>query len=163
VQLRGRHGTVHAATAKKIADVCVGLEQHCRREQDVVDPDDAFLVELDVVDEGRSAMEREVQRVVQVVIQVRAGADDEIHQPAFHQFNDAAAEARRRERAGDRQPDRGVVLRQKHLVRENPAGLTQPGCVEGLKPFVDQVPDVGAAARPVVPNGFSGQVVRFAW
>ena len=49
-------------------------------------------------------MEREVQRVVQVVIEVRAGADHEVDEAAVHQLDDAAAEARGRERAGDRRP-----------------------------------------------------------
>ena len=40
-------------------------------EQHVVDADDAFLVELDVVEERRAATQREVQRVVEVVIEIR--------------------------------------------------------------------------------------------
>ena len=162
VKLRGGDGAVDAAAHEEVADIGVGLEQHRCGKEDVVNADDAFLVELDVVDERRSAVQREIQRVVQVVVQVRAGADDEIHQPALHEFHEAAAEARRGEGAGDRQPDRRVVLRQEHLVREDPAGFTQPGGVEGLKALVDQLPDVGAAPRPVVANGFSGQVAFLA-
>ena len=77
----------------EIADVGVGLEQHRRRKQHVVDADDALLVELDVVEERRAAVEREVQRVVQVVIEVRAGADQEVDEAAVHELDDAAAEA----------------------------------------------------------------------
>ena len=49
-------------------------------------------------------MQREVQRVVQVVVQVGAGADDEVDQAALHQLDDAAAEAGRGHRAGDVRP-----------------------------------------------------------
>jgi hypothetical protein len=52
-----------------------------RGKQHVVDADDAFFVQLDVVHEGRAAVQREVQRVVQVVIEVGAGADDEVDSP----------------------------------------------------------------------------------
>ena len=97
-------------------------------------------------------MQREVQRVVQIVIEVGAGADDEVDQPALHQLHDAAAEPGRRHRAGDRQRNRRVVLGQQHLVGEDAAGFAEPCGVERLKSFVDEVPDVGAAARPVVAD-----------
>ena len=155
MQIGGRDRPVHARPDEEVADVGVGLEQHRRREQHVVDADHAFFVELDVVDERRAAMQREVQRVVQVVIEVGAGADDEVDQPALHQLDDAAAEAGRRHRAGDRQRDRRVVLGQQHLVREDAAGLAEPRGIERLKALVDEVPDVGAAARPVVADGFA--------
>jgi len=47
------------------------------------------------------------------------------------------------------------VLRQEHLVREDPTGLAEPGGVEGLEALVDQMPDVGAATRPVIANRFA--------
>ena len=40
---------VQAGADDEVADVGVGLEQHRGREQDVVNADDAFLVQLDVV------------------------------------------------------------------------------------------------------------------
>ena len=70
--------------------------------------------------------------------------------PRSIKLDDAAAEAGRRQRAGDRQPDRGVVRRVEHLVGEDVAGLRQAPGVERLKAAVDELPDVGAAARPVV-------------
>src|SRR6185503_3338670 len=73
---------------------------------------------------------------------------------------DAAAEACRRHRAGDGERDRGVVLGQQHLVREDAAGLAEAGGIERLEPFVDEMPDVGAAARTVVADGLSTQVLR---
>ena len=165
MQLGRRHRAVHARPHQEVADVGVGLEQHRRGKQHVVDPDDAVLVQLDVVDERRAAVQREVQRVVQIVIEIGAGADDEVDEPALHQLDDAAAKSGRRQRAGDRQPDRRVVLGQQHLVGEDAAGLAEPGGVERLKALVDELPDVGAAARPVVPDGLAGQVVGagFFW
>ena len=100
-------------------------------------------------------MEREVQRVVEVVIEVRAGADDEVDQAAVHHLDDAAAEAGGRQRAGDGQTDRRVVFRRQHLVGEDVAGLRQAAGVERLEAVVDEVPDLGAAARPVVLDWLS--------
>ena len=56
--------------------------------------------------------------------------------------------------------DRRVVLRQQHLVGEDAARLAQPRGVERLKALVDQMPDVGAAARAVVADRLAGQVIR---
>jgi hypothetical protein len=58
VELGGRHRALELRADQEVADVGVGLEQDGRREQDVVDPDDALLVELDVVEERRAAVER---------------------------------------------------------------------------------------------------------
>ena len=146
MELRGRDRPVEPRADEEVADVGVGFEQHRRRKQHVVDPDDALLVQLDVVEERRAAVQREVQRVVQVVIEVRAGADDEVDQAALHHLDDAAAEAGRRQRAGDRQADRRVVLGRQHLVGEDLARLRQPAGVERLEPVVDQLADLGAAA-----------------
>ena len=119
VELRGRHRLVQARTDDEVPEVGVGFKQDGRRKQHVVDADDAVLVQLDVVDERRSAVQREVQRVVQIVVEVRPGRDDEVHEPAVHQLDDAAAQPRRRHRAGNRQPDRGFVLRREHSVGED--------------------------------------------
>ena len=48
--------------------------------------------------------------------------------------------------------DGRVVLRQQHLVREDVTGLGQAAGVERLKPLVYQLPDLGAATRPVVAD-----------
>ena len=92
-------------------------------------------------------MQREIQRMVQVVIQVRAGADDEVHQPAIHHLDDAAADAGRRHGAGNRQPDGRVFLGIEHFFGENPARLRQARGVERLKPLIDEVADFLAALR----------------
>ena len=116
----------------------VGVEQHLRRKEHVVDADHALLVQHAIVEKRRAAVEREVQRVVEIVIEIRAGADDEVHQPALHQLDDAAAKACGRQRAGDRQADGRVVRRRQHLVGEDAARLAEPGGVEGLEPLVYQ-------------------------
>jgi hypothetical protein len=119
VQLGRRDRARELRADEKVADVGVGLEQDGRWKQDVVNADDPLFVQLDVVEERRSAMEAEVQRVVEIVIQVRAGADDEVDEAAVHELDHAAAEPRRRERAGDGQPDCRVVVGQQHLLGED--------------------------------------------
>ena len=98
-------------------------------------------------------------------MEVGARAEDDVHETALHQRDNAAPQTRRRQRSGDREPDRRVVLRQQHLVGEDATGLAEARGVECLEAFVDEVRDVGAAARPVVPDGLTAQVVRsgFFW
>ena len=111
MELGGRASGLELRADQEVADVRVGLEQHGGREQHVVDADDALLVQLDIVEERRAAVQREVQRVVQIVIEVGAGADDEVDEAAIHQLDHAAAEPGRRQRAGDGQADGRVVRR----------------------------------------------------
>ena len=106
-------------------------------------------------------MQREVQRVVEVVVEVRAGRDDEVDQATFHQLDHRAAEPGRREGAGDGEGDGGVVLRRQHLVGVDAARLAESRGVERLEPLVDERADLGAAARPVVADRASAQVVAF--
>ena len=143
VELGGGNRPVEAAGDQEVADEAVGVEQHLRREQHVVDADDAFLVEHPVVHERRAAAQREVQGVVEVVIEIGAGADDEVDQPALHHRDDAAAEPGGRERPGNRQRDGGVVILLQHLVGEDAARFAQTRGVERLEPLVDQGPDGG--------------------
>src|SRR5262245_616864 len=119
MKLGGGDRLVQPGPLDEVANVRVRLQQYGRRKQDVVDPNHAVLVELDVVEERRAAAQREVQGVVKVVIQVRAGRDDEIDEPAVHQLDDAAAEPRRRERAGNSQANRRVGLWIQHLLCED--------------------------------------------
>ena len=157
VELRRRHRLVESGPDDEVADVGVGFEQHGGREQDVVDPNHAFFVQLDVVHERRAAVQREIQRVVQVVIEVRAGGDDEVDEPAVHQLDDAAAEPGRRQRPGEGQPDRRVLVGRQHLLGVDLRGLREAAGVERLKSLVDEMADLRAALRPVVADGFAGQ------
>ena len=152
VQLGRRHRPFHAAADEKIADERVGVEQHLRRKQDVVDADHAFLVEHAIVEERRAAAQREVQRVVQIVIEVRAGTDDEIDEAALHHRDDAAAQARRRHRPRDGQRNGGVVPCRQHLVAEDAACLAKARGVERLEAVVDQRAHGCTAFRPVITN-----------
>ena len=95
-------------------------------------------------------MQREVQGVVQVVIEVRARADQEVHQPAFHQLDDAPAETGGGERTRDRESDGGVALGREHLVGVDAAGFGEPRRVERLESLVDERAHFGAAAGAVV-------------
>ena len=165
VQLGGRDRAIQSGAHEEVTDVRIRLEQHRRWKQHVVDANDAVFVQLDVVNEGRTSVQREVQRVVQIVIEVGAGADDEIDETALHQLDHAAAQTSRRERASHRQPDGRVVFGEQHLLAEDATGFTEPRRVERLEALVDEVPDVGAAARPVVPDGLAAQMVGsgFFW
>ena len=157
MELRGRHRLVETRADDEVADVGVGFQQHGRREQHVVDPDDAVFVELDVVDERRTAMQCEIQCIVQVVIQVCTGRDDEVHEAPVHHLDDRAAEAGRRHGTGDGQPDRGLVLGRQHLLGENLAGFRQAPGIERLEAVVDQVANLGAALRAIVRDRLAGQ------
>ena len=96
---------------------------------------------------------------MQVVVEIRAGADDEVHHPALHQLDDAPAQTGRGHCAGDRERDRRIVLGQKHLIGEYATGFTEARGVERLKPFVYQMPDIGAAAGAVIADGFAAQMM----
>jgi hypothetical protein len=157
MKLRGGDRFVEPGAHDEIANVGVGFEQHRCGKQHVVDSNHAVFVQLHIVQERRAAPQREVQRVVEIVIQVRARRDDEVHQPAIHQLDHAAAEAGRRHGSGNRQPDCRVALRGQHLVCEDLARLGQAAGVERLKSFVDQTPDIRAAGRPVIANGLARQ------
>ena len=159
VKLRHRDRAVHAGANEKIADVRVGLEQHGRREQHVVNPNDAVFVKDTVIEKRRASVQREIQGVMQIVVEVRAGADQKVDQPVLHHLVDAAAEARRRHRAGDRQSDHGVVLGIEHLLRKNLAGFGETAGVEGLKSAIDQLTNCGSARRPIVGDRLSGQIL----
>src|SRR4029453_915943 len=140
--------------------VRVGLEQDGRRKEDVVDSDDPILVQLHVVHERRAAVQREVQRIVQVVIEVGAGGNDEVDEAAVHHLDDAAPHAGRGHCARDGQPDRRVVFRREHLARENLTSLGQAAGVERLEPVVNQPRDRRAALRTIVGDGLAGQRLR---
>ena len=159
VELRSRDRAGELGPHDELTNVLVGFQQNGRREEDVVNADDSLLVQLHVVEKRRAAVEREVQRVMQIVIQVGAGTDDKVNETAIHQLDHAAAEAGRRERAGNGQADRRVVLRSEHLLREDVTGLGQTPGVERLETAVDEMSDLRAPARTVVLDWLAGEVV----
>ena len=162
VQLGGRDGLVDSAAHEEVAHVRVGLEQHRGGKENVVDPDHALVVQIPIVEKWRSAVQGEIQRVVEVVIEICACADDEVHQPSLHQLDQAAAEPGRRQRAGHGDADGGVVVGVQHLLGEDVARLGQPRPVERLEAIVDERADVLAAARAVVLDGLAGEVMALA-
>src|SRR5262245_26210299 len=165
MELGSRDRSIQTGSDEEVANVRGGFEQYRRGEEHVVDADDAIFVEFDVIDEWRAPVQREVQRVMQIVIQIRARADDEVDETSLHQLNNAAAQTGGRQRACDGEPDRRVVLGQQHFVGEDSAGFTETRGIECLEALVDQLPEIGATARPVIPYGLSAQVVRtgFFW
>ena len=160
VKLRRRDRLVETGPHDEVPDVRVRLEQHGRGKQDVVDSNHPVLVQLHVVGERRAPAKREVQRVMEVVVEIRTGGNDEVDEPALHHLDDAAAEPGRRQRAGYREPDRGVLLGIQHLLREDRARLGQARGVERLKSFVDEMANLLAPLRPVVPNRLAGEDFR---
>src|SRR5262245_23591760 len=96
---------------------------------------------------------------MEVVVEIRPGADNEIDEAAFHQLDRTAAKTGRCQRAGNRETNCRVVLGRQHLSGEDVAGLRKAPGVEGLKAIVDELLDFCASARPIVANGFSGKVV----
>ncbi len=76
---------------------------------------------------------------MEVVIEIGAGADHEVDQPAVHQLDDAAAEPGGGERAGDGQADGGVAFRGQHLVGVDVAGFGEAPGVERLEAPLDQL------------------------
>ena len=156
MELRARDGAVEPRAHQELPDVGVGLEQYGGGEQHVVNANDAVLVQLDVVGERRPPVQGEVQRVVQVVVEVRAGADHEIDETAVHQLDDAAAQPGGGQCAGQREADGRVVGRIQHPVREDVACFRQPPGVERLEPFVDQRADAGVTPA----GGSSGSACR---
>ena len=135
VQFGCRHRTVRSPSHEEIA-VRVGLKKHRRRKKHVVNANDTFLEEIAVIDERRSAVKREIQGVVEIVVEVGARADEEVHRllPSAQPCN---RQVPRGQGAGDGQGDGGVVLRQDHLVRKIRQALQSRG-VEGLKALLDR-------------------------
>src|SRR5688572_25200589 len=111
-------------------------------------------------------MQREVQCVMQIVIEVRAGTDDEVHQAAIHHLHYASADAGGRHGARDRQTDSRVFVGREHFVRENAARFGQTRGVERLEPLIDKVPNFLAALWTIKRDGLAGKCAlesRAAW
>jgi hypothetical protein len=159
VKLGGRRRTIETRADDEVSDIGIGLEQDRRRKEHVVDANHAVLVQLHVVEERGAAVQREVQRVVKVVVQIRPGRDEKVDQPALHHLDDAAAEPGGRQRTGHGQSDRRVLRGIQHLFREDRARLGKPRGVERLKAFVDEMTNFLAAFWPVISNRLAGQDV----
>jgi hypothetical protein len=76
---------------------------------------------------------------MEVVIEIRAGADHEVDQAPLHQLDDAAAEAGGRERAGDGQADGRVAGRRQHLVGVDVQASESRPALNAWKPPFDEL------------------------
>ena len=91
-----------------------------------------MLVELDIVDEGRPAVEREIEGVVEIVVEICSRGYDPIHESVLNQGYDAGpAQSRGRQRPRQAHAD-GDILSE-HLLREELAGLAKTSGVVGLE------------------------------
>ena len=79
------------------------------RREDVVEADDAQAREPHVVAVRVALRVREAERLVDVVVEVGAGADDDIDQPVLDQVDDKRPHAGRHHRAGEAEEDRRLV------------------------------------------------------
>ena len=68
----------------------VGIEQGLVVEDDVVDPDHVVLTEREIIQVGTALMQRKIERVVRVVIEVGAGRDDPVDEAGLDQGDQAA-------------------------------------------------------------------------
>ena len=122
----GAHGLLELRPLDDLAHEGVGIEEDIVGEEDVVDADDAVIAQDDVVEEGGTGEEFHAEAVVEVVVEVRAGGDDPVHEARFHQRDDGGgAEAGGGQRAGERQADGAVVG--EHLVDVKSGRLRRGG------------------------------------
>src|SRR5579859_699193 len=138
MQLGGRHRALREGL-KDLAQEAVSVEQHLIAEEHIVDANNTRFVQFRVVELEAATMQGEVERVVDVVVEVGACADHEVDRATLHQREDRATDARRSHRSGDRQADRHVLLRVEHAARVQVSSLAQTPRVVGLKAGVYQV------------------------
>src|SRR5262249_46209118 len=134
----GAERLLELGPAAQLPEELVGVEQVLVVEDDVVDADDLVLAQLQI-GQTRAGLEQvHAQGVVRVVVEVRAGRDDPVDEPGLDQRDEAAhAEAGRRERSAERQPDRAVAG--EHLAGEELAALAEPAGVVREERGVEQV------------------------
>ena len=100
---------------------------------------------------------RVIQREVHVVIQIRAGGNDPVHETRLDQRDDAgAAEAGRRQRAGDAHADGHIGV--EHAVGEKLAGFLEPRGVVGEENLVDDVGQLFLAGEVFRHDAFARHV-----
>ena len=87
VELGGSHRLGEDVLADQFAVKAVGVEQRLVVEDDIVDPDDRVFAEGEVVEVGPALVERQVEGVVGVVVEVSPGGDDPVDEPGLDQGN----------------------------------------------------------------------------
>ena len=143
---------------ERLAHERVGVEERVLGDEDVVDALDAGLVQLLVVHVEVSLDDRQLQREVEVVVQVRARRDDEVDEAGLDHRLDRAAHPRGRHRARHGERDRRARI---DHPAEQIAALREPAAVEGAGAaiHVDEILDRHPGPEPHRLDGWAREVV----
>src|SRR5579859_2003245 len=88
-------GGGHRALGKRLealAKKAVRIQQYLIAEKDIIDANDASFVQVGITQLIGAAMQRVVEGVMDVVVEVGARADHEINRATLHQCENAAAD-----------------------------------------------------------------------
>ena len=106
----GAHRPLEFLRVNALADERVRIEQHPIIKQDVVDPDNLFAAQFDIVDERRALIELHIEAEMDVVVEIRPGGDDPVDKPGFDQRDQAGfSQTGRHQRAGEADADCAVA------------------------------------------------------
>jgi hypothetical protein len=132
---------------ERLAHERVGVEERVLGDEDVVDALDARAVELAVVHVEVALDDRQLQREVEVVVEIRARGDHQVHEPGLDHRLDRAAHPGGGHRPGDRERDGRAGV---DHSPEQVAALGEPSAVEGAGAavHVDEILDAHAGAEP---------------
>ena len=129
-------------------------------EENVVDPGYALLPQIRIIHEMAAAVHGQVEGEMQVVIHIRAGGGDPVHETVVHQRNDGGrSQAGRGQGPGQAQTHGHILLG--IFVPQQMAGRPQPAAVVGVQ-VVDQFDDVRFLGNRLRKNPFPGQVIFLA-
>ena len=160
VQLRRGHRPLRKVL-QRVADEGISVEEHFIFEKDVIDADDARLVQIGVVQLEGATMQGEVEGIVHVMIEVGPGAHDEVNRAALHQREDDAPHASGCHRASDGQADGDIFFGVEHHIGIKPRRLVEPARVIGLEGVVNEISGAHLLTQPLRSNAVAGEVV--AW
>ena len=137
-ELRAAHRALELGALDDLPEEGVGAQQDVVVEEDVVDAHDAVLAQDGIACRWITTVHGQPKAEVRVVVEVRARRDDPVDEARLDERDDRRhAQPRRRERAGEGEADRDVVVQ--HLLGEELAGLPEPRRVVGEEGSVDQV------------------------
>ncbi len=102
VEFIAPHGPLKLGPLDDFAHESIGVEQDIVIKEDIVDTDDSFVTEFDVIEEWGAGVKFHAQAEMEVMIEVCARGDDPVHEPCLHQGDDGgAAEASGGQSAGE--------------------------------------------------------------
>jgi hypothetical protein len=87
----GAHGGLEFRGLNGLPDECIRIQKDIIIEEDVVDADDAFIPELNIIDERGTGMQVQVQTEMQIMVEVCACGDDPIDVTALNEGDDGAS------------------------------------------------------------------------